>query len=127
MSRLNHCHVSTIVASQPLKRHGDLVYKFKVIVGKPYFSDQFKKIIKRYKKRVDINLKELLESLILVINLKRKYHYGIHMNIMRQSTCLMVNTITVYGYRFLFNCTTVCQTSDLMTALTYSLNPLIGA
>ena len=28
----------------------DLVYKFKIIVGKPTFSDQFKKIIKRYKK-----------------------------------------------------------------------------
>ena len=28
--------------------YGDLVYKFKRIVGKPYFSDQFKKIIKRY-------------------------------------------------------------------------------
>ena len=30
--------------------YGDLVYKFKKIVGKPNFSDQFKKIIKRYKK-----------------------------------------------------------------------------
>ena len=27
---------------------GDLVYKFKRIVGKPNFSDQFKKIVKRY-------------------------------------------------------------------------------
>ena len=26
----------------------DLVYKFKRIVGKPNFSDQFKKIVKRY-------------------------------------------------------------------------------
>ena len=31
---------------------GDLVYKFKRIVGKPNFSDQFKKIIKRYKRMV---------------------------------------------------------------------------
>ena len=30
--------------------YGDLVYKFKRIVGKPNFSDQFKKIIKRYKR-----------------------------------------------------------------------------
>ena len=30
--------------------YGDLVYKFKRIVGKPNFSDQFKKIIKHYKK-----------------------------------------------------------------------------
>ena len=28
--------------------YGDLVYKFKQIVGKPNFSDQFKKIVKRY-------------------------------------------------------------------------------
>ena len=29
---------------------GDLVHKFKIIVGNPYFSDQFKKVIKRNKK-----------------------------------------------------------------------------
>ena len=34
--------------------YGDLVYKFKRIVGKRIFSDQFKKIIKRYKKKLDI-------------------------------------------------------------------------
>ena len=28
--------------------YGDLVYEFKRIVGKPNFSDQFKKIVKRY-------------------------------------------------------------------------------
>ena len=28
--------------------HGDLVYNFKRIVRKPNFSDQFKKIVKRY-------------------------------------------------------------------------------
>ena len=28
--------------------YGDLVYKFKRIVGKSNFSDQFKKIVKRY-------------------------------------------------------------------------------
>ena len=28
----------------------DLVYKFKIIAGTPNFSDQFTKIIKRYKK-----------------------------------------------------------------------------
>ena len=30
--------------------YGDLVYKFKRIVRKSYFSDKFKKMIKRYKK-----------------------------------------------------------------------------
>ena len=34
--------------------YGDLVYKFKSIVGKPKFSDQFKNIIKGYKKKLDI-------------------------------------------------------------------------
>ena len=67
--------------------------KFK-IVGKPNFSDQFKKIIKRYK-RVAYN-----------------------MDIMQQSVCLVVNPITVYSYGFLFNCTTVGQASDSMMALT---------
>ena len=74
--------------------YGDLVYKFKTIVGKPNFSDQFKKNIKRYKR------------------------VGYNMDIMRQSVCLVVNPITVDSYGFLFNCTTVDQASDLMTALT---------
>ena len=56
--------------------YGDLVYKFKRIVGKPNFSDQ------------------------------------------RQSACLVLNPITVYSYGFFFNCTTVGQASDSMTALT---------
>ena len=38
--------------------------------------------------------------------------------IMRQSACLVLNPITVYSYGFLFNCTTVGQASDSMTALT---------
>ena len=63
--------------------YGDLVYKFKRIVGKPNFSDQFKKIVKRY------------------------IRVGYNMDIMRQSACLVLNPITVYSYGFLFNCTTV--------------------
>ena len=39
--------------------YGDLVYKFKQIVGRPNFSDQFKKIIKRYIK-VGYNLDAML-------------------------------------------------------------------
>ena len=74
--------------------HGYLVCRFKRIVGKPYFSDQFKKIIKRYKR------------------------LGYNMDIMRQSACLFVKPITVDSYGFLFNCTTVSQALDLMTALT---------
>ena len=48
-------------------------------------------------------------------------HYirvGYNLDIMRQSACLVLNPITVYGYGFLFNCTTVGQASDSMTALT---------
>ena len=73
--------------------YGDLVYKFKRIVGKPNFSDQFKNIVKRY--RVWYNL-----------------------DIMRQSARLVLNPITVYSYGFLFSCTTVGQASDSMMALT---------
>ena len=40
--------------SEP-KFYGDLLYKFKRIVGKPNFSDQFKKLVKRYI-RVGYNL-----------------------------------------------------------------------
>ena len=74
--------------------YGDLVYKFKRIVGKPNFSDQFKKIVKRY------------------------IRVGYNLDIMRQSACLVLNPITVYSYGFLFNCTTVGQAADSMTALT---------
>ena len=74
--------------------YGDLVYKFKRIVRKPNFSDQFKKIVKRY------------------------IRVGYNLDIMRQSACLVLNPITVYSYGFLFNCTTVGQASDSMTALT---------
>ena len=74
--------------------YGDLVYKFKRIVGKPNFSDQFKKIVKRY------------------------IRVGYNLDIMRQSACLVLNPIAVYSYGFLFNCTTLGQASDSMTALT---------
>ena len=74
--------------------YGDLVYKFKRIVGKPNFSDQLKKIVKSY------------------------IRVGYNLDIMRQSACLVLNPITVYSYGFLFNCTTVGQASDSMTALT---------
>ena len=74
--------------------YGDLVYKFKRIVGKPNFSDQFKKIVKRY------------------------IRVGYNLDIMRQSACLVLNPITVYSFGFLFNSTKVDQASDSMTALT---------
>ena len=63
--------------------YDDLVYKFSRIGGNPNFSDQFKEFIKRYIK------------------------VGYNLDVMRQSTCLVLNPIMVYSYVFLFNCTTV--------------------
>ena len=74
--------------------YGVLVNKFIRIVGKPNFSDQFQNIIKRY---------EIV---------------GYNMDILQQSACLVVSPITVDIYGFLFNCMTVGQGTDLMTALT---------
>ena len=59
--------------------YGDFVYIFKRIVEKPNFSDQIKKIVKRY-----IRVRYILD-------------------IMPQSACLVLNPITVYSYGFLFN------------------------
>ena len=74
--------------------YGDLVYKSKRIVEKPNLSDQFKKIVKRY------------------------IRVGYNLDITRLSAWLVLNPITVYSYGFLFNCMTVGQASDSMTALT---------
>ena len=48
----------------------------KGIAGKPAFHDQFKKIIKHYKRA------------------------GYSINVMRQFVCLAINPITVYSYGF---------------------------
>ena len=50
--------------------YGDLVYKFKRSVGNPNFSDQFKKIVKRYR-RVGYNLDIMRQSACLVLNQPR--------------------------------------------------------
>ena len=39
------------------------------------------------------------------------------MDIMRQSTCMVVNPITVDSYGFLFNCAMLGQASSLTMAL----------
>ena len=74
--------------------YGDLVYKFKKIEGRADFSDQFRKIIVRYKR------------------------IGYNINIMRQSACLVFNPITVNNFPSLFNCTPVGRASDSMMAPT---------
>ena len=58
------------------------------------FSDQFRKIIMRYK-RISYNL-----------------------NVMRQSACLVFNPIMVDGYAALFYCTPVDRAPDSMMATT---------
>ena len=72
--------------------YGDLVYRFRKIVGKSNFSEQFRILIRRYKR------------------------IGYSLDIMRQTTCLVVNPIIVDGYASLFNCTTAIWASDSMTA-----------
>ena len=83
--------------------YGDLVYKFKRVVGKPNFSDKLKNII------------------------KRSIKVGYTLDAMQQSVWLVLNGIMVYSCGFLFNCTTVGQASDSMTALTSSFNRWVGA
>ena len=72
--------------------YGDLVYRFRKIVGKSNFSEQFRKLIDRFKR------------------------IGYSLDIMRQTACLVVNSIIVDGYASLFNCTTAVRASDQMTA-----------
>ena len=61
--------------------YGDLVNKLKKIVGRADFSDQFRKIVVRYK-RIEYNI-----------------------NIMRQSAFLVFNPSTVNNFASFFNCT----------------------
>ena len=74
--------------------YGDLVHKFKNIVVRTDFSDQFRKIIVRYKR------------------------IGYNINILRPSACLVFNPITVNNFASLFNCTPVGWASDSMMAST---------
>ena len=61
--------------------YGDLVYRFRKIVGKSNFSEQFRKLINRYKR------------------------IGCSLDIMRQTACLVVNQIIVDGYASWFSFT----------------------
>ena len=70
--------------------YGDLVYKFKKLIGSNDFSFQFRKIITRYRR------------------------IGYNLNVMRQSACLVFNPITVDNYAAFFNCTPVGRASDSM-------------
>ena len=74
--------------------YGDLVYKFKKLIGSNDFSFQFRKIITRYR------------------------HIGYNLNVMRQSACLVFNPIMTDNYTPFFNCTPVGRASDSMMAPT---------
>ena len=74
--------------------YGNLLYKFKKVMGRTDFSDQFRKTIIRHKR------------------------IGYDLNVMRQSACLVIIPIMVYNFAALFNCTPVDRASDSMMAPT---------
>ena len=89
----NHVYARPITLSCVILKpefYGDLVYKFRKIIGKNDFPYHFKKIVVRYKK------------------------IGYNINVMRQTACLVVNLIKVNIFAYLFDCTTVGRTSDRM-------------
>ena len=63
--------------------YGDLVYKFRKIIGKNDFPHHSKKKTVRYKK------------------------IGYNINVLRQTAFLVVNPIKVNNFAYLFDCTTV--------------------
>ena len=78
-----------------LKFYGDMVYKFKTLKGRNNYSLKLrKKITTRYRA------------------------LGYNLNVMRQSACLVFNSIMVDNYAAFFNCTPVGRASDSMMAPT---------
>ena len=74
--------------------YGDLVYKFRKIMGRADFSNQFRKIILRHK------------------------CIGYDLNVIRQSACLVINPTAVDNFAALFNCTPLDRALDSMMAPT---------
>ena len=72
--------------------YGDLVYKFKKIIGKPNFFNLLKRIVNRFRRA------------------------GYSLDIMRQTACLDFSPVMVESYAALISCTAVVQASDSMTA-----------
>ena len=68
--------------------YGDLVYKFRKILGKNDFPYHFKKITVHHKK------------------------IGYNIDVLRQTVCLVVNPSKVNNFACLFDCTSVGQASD---------------
>ena len=74
--------------------YGDLVYRIRKIVGKSNCSEQYRKLINRYKR------------------------IGYNPYVMRQTACLVINPTSVDSYASLFNCTMAGWASDSMMAST---------
>ena len=68
--------------------YGDMVYKFRKIIGKYDFPYHFKKIIVRYKK------------------------IGYNIDVVRQTACLVVNPIKVDNFAYFFDCTIAFKLND---------------
>ena len=79
--------------SEP-KFYGDLFYRIRENVGKSNFSEQFRKLINRYKR------------------------IGYNPYVMRQTACLFINPASVDSYASLVDCTTAVSGLRLMTAST---------
>ena len=86
------CHLHIKIETWNPEFYGDLVYKFKKIIGRPNFSNLLKRIVNRFRRA------------------------GYSLDIMRQTACLVFNPIMAESYAALFSCTTVVQASDSMTA-----------
>ena len=83
--------------------YADILYRFRKIIRKSNFSEQFRKLINRYK-RIDYSL-----------------------DIMRQTACLFVNLIIADGCVSFFNCTTKFRASDWMTTSSLNSNQWVWA
>ena len=68
--------------------YGDLVFKFREIIGKNDLPHHCKKIIAHYKK------------------------IGYNIDVLRQTACLAVNPIMFNNFAYLFDCTTVGRALD---------------
>ena len=74
----NQCSNLFLKGLSEFEFYGDLVYKFRKIVGRNDFSNQFRKIIIHHKR------------------------IGYNKNVMRQTACLVVNQTTVNNFTALF-------------------------
>ena len=72
--------------------YGDLVYRIRKSVGKSNFSEQFRKLINRYKR------------------------IGYNPYVMRQTACLFINPTSVNSCASLFNCTTTGRAGPMTTS-----------